>query len=117
MNASAKPSLHLNESLDGYLGHEIASKGWYGGAVAELPGGKFYPLTFYDPVRLAQEVESEQKRGNPCAAEPALVVVPQVSETAMRASVEHLYAQGWFEHLAPSLASTPQEALRLAGAL
>src|SRR5262245_12049537 len=113
MPSSSPPVLHFRESLDAYEWHEISRKGWYTGVVAELPGGKLYPLTFYDPVRLVQELEGEVERGRPCFGEPALVVVPEITEAALRASVEHLFLLGWFARLAPSAATTPVEALRL----
>jgi len=116
MSHPPAPNLHFRDSFDEYEWYEISCKGWYTGAVAELPEGKLYPLTFYDPVRLAQESASEFERGKPCFAEHALVVVPEVTVAAMRASTERLFLQGWFAHLAPSTATTPLEALRLAGA-
>jgi hypothetical protein len=114
MSNPSLPLVHFREVLDEYLWWEISQKGWYTGAVAELPGGKFYPLTFFDPVRLAQEMEAEVERGKPCLVEQALVVVPKITESAIRASAERLFLQGWFEHLTPS--ATAAEALHLVGA-
>jgi hypothetical protein len=109
----SEPVLHFAYPMDDYVAFEIRSKGWHGGAVAELPGGKLYPLTFYDPVRLSQEMASAAEAGVPCLDEVALIVVPEVTEALMRASVQRLYKIGWFDHLVPSDATTPLQALGL----
>ena len=114
MHNSSLPFVHFRESLDEYLWWEVSQKGWYTGAVAELPGNRFYALTFYDPARLAQTLESEVEGGRPCLVEHALVVIPKITESAIRASAQQLFLQGWFKHLAPS--PTAAEALHLVGA-
>ena len=113
MTTSPYPRLHFRKPLDEFLATEILYKGWYSGAVAELPNGGLYPLTFYDPVRLAQTLKDDFDSGYACFAEHALVVVPEVSAAAMQSAVTELYAGKWFDHLAPSTATTPIEALRL----
>lgn len=65
--------LHLREPFDEQTAFDVLSKGWYNGAVAELTEGRLYPLTFFDPVRLAQDLEQEGTRGIPCLVEIALV--------------------------------------------
>jgi hypothetical protein len=97
MGASAK--LLLREPFDERTAWEVSSKGWYNGATVELPDGSRYPVFFYDPVRLAQDLQAEVSLDRPCLAEPAMVVVPEITEAAMRAAVEYLYEQCWFEHL------------------
>lgn len=109
------PRLHLREPFDEMIAYEISCKGWYSGAVAELPNGHFYPLFFYDPVRLAQDLAADMKYGCPCIDEEALVIVPNVNEDSMRAAIRHLFQCKWFERLVPSVAKSPIEALRLVG--
>ena len=115
MNESDYPRLHLREPLDGYRAFEISAKGWYNGAVAELPGGALYPVLFYSPTRLSQELESAVERGDPCLDVEAIIVVPDITEAAIRA-LKYLFVRGWFDRLVPSRAETPSEALRLVGA-
>jgi hypothetical protein len=114
MSNTHYPVVHFRDQFDEYLWWEISQKGWYSGVVAELPGGRFYALTFYDAGRLGQELESEFERGEPCLAEQSLVVVPAISEATIRASVDRLFSQRWFEHLAAS--ASVGEALHLVGA-
>ena len=114
MTNASLPSLHFRESLDEYFWWEISQKGWYTGTVAELPGGKYYALTFYDPSRLSQDLQGEVELGRPCLVEHALVVVPEVTKACMNAAVQMLFSRGWFEHLVPS--KTVAEALHAVGA-
>lgn len=37
---------------------EVESKGWLQGVIVILDGKK-YPITFYDPVRLSQDIDGE----------------------------------------------------------
>jgi hypothetical protein len=99
------PKLLLREPFDDRTAWEVSSKGWYSGATVELPDGSRYPLFFYDPARLSQDLDGEVESGSPCLAQPAMIVVPEITEAAMRAAVNHLYEQGWFEHLRPKTKS------------
>jgi hypothetical protein len=45
--------------------------------------GRDYRLSFYDPVRLGQEIQSEFERGS-IFFEPNLVVVKSVTDVAIR---------------------------------
>lgn len=44
----------------------------------------------------------DAKGGHPYIAELGLIVVPEVTLAYMRAAVEQLYQQGYFEHFAHS---------------
>ncbi len=81
--------------------YESELKGWLPGVEIELGDGSRYPVTFYDPVRLGQDVEAEAKLDRPCLAEPGLVVVPAVTRAAVTQAAEHLAASGFFAHLRP----------------
>jgi hypothetical protein len=99
---AASPKLHLREPFDDVTAWEVSSKGWYSGAVVELLDGSRYPVFFYDAGRLAQDLQAEVDGGRPCLAEPAMIVVPEITEAAMLAAVEYLHERGWFGHLRPS---------------
>jgi hypothetical protein len=60
---------------------EVEAKGWFSGARLTV-SGKQYHLTFYNPVRLGQEIESELERGG-VFFEPNLVIVRSVTRTNM----------------------------------
>jgi hypothetical protein len=67
---------------------EIESKGWFSAAKIQIDG-VFYRLNFYDPVRLAQEVESSLQNGV-AFFEPNLVVVPSLTKANMEQAVQRL---------------------------
>lgn len=62
--------------------------------------GKSYQLSFYDAVRLAQEIESEFERGG-VFFEPNLVIVPSVTRAEMERAVEQLVRSGQVSSLTP----------------
>jgi len=78
--------LILPDDYDDY-GWEVEAKGWFEAQVSV--GDSTIPVLFYDPVRLAQDVEAElAERGY--AAMRRIVVVPAVTENNMRAVVARL---------------------------
>ncbi|MBV9766030.1 MAG: hypothetical protein JOZ48_14385, partial [Acidobacteriaceae bacterium] len=89
------PRLHFREAFD-EIGWEVSYKGWYSGVVVELKDGSRYTVFFYDPVRLAQDLQAEAELGRPHLAEPGMIVVPEISEASMRLAVQQLHKEGWF---------------------
>ena len=83
--------LTLPEDFEDYAS-EVQSKGWFSGATL-LFAGKLYRLNFYDPVRLAQDVESELE-GQDTFFEPNVVVVRSVTRENMRNAVGALIDRG-----------------------
>ena len=81
---------------------EVESKGWLQGVVVELASGFRYPLFFYDPVRLAQDLEGVDGRPALCIAEPGLVVVPAVTRDAIERAVGELVRRRYFDSLGPA---------------
>jgi hypothetical protein len=73
-------SLDLPEDFAEYE-WQAEVKGWFSGARLTV-SGKQYHLTFYDPVRLGQEIESEFERGR-VFFEPNLVIVQSVTRANM----------------------------------
>jgi hypothetical protein len=100
-DAEHHPRLIFREPFDELTAWEALSKGWYSGVTVELPDGTRYVVFFYDSVRLAQDLEAECACGHPYLAEPGLIVVPEITEEAMRTAVRGLFEQGWFRHLRP----------------
>lgn len=78
---------------------EVEAKGWFSGA-SLIVAGKVYPLNFYDPVRLSQEITSEHSRGF-AFHEPNLVVVPAVTRRAMEDAAQRL-----IDHVGTLVAAT-----------
>jgi len=78
---------------------EAPQRGYFGEAVVELPQGKRVKVCFYDPIRLAQDLETVQASGEVCIGEPGLIVVPSVTLELMQRAVQQLYTQGYFDRL------------------
>ena len=94
-------TLHYPDWYDERVELEMTDKGYFAGPVVELEDGSRYELYFYDPVRLAQDLERSAAEGIPCIAEVNLVVVPEVTPAAILAAVERLVQIGYFGHLRP----------------
>jgi len=82
---------------------EVAAKGWFQGAVVQLSDGSRYAVTFYDPVRLGQDLEAE---GRGYLAEVGLIVLPELTRPAMEAATARLDDDGYFKTQLP-LSSHP----------
>jgi hypothetical protein len=59
-------------------------RGYFSGVTVELVDGLRYPVSFYDPVRLRETLETDVRWGNPFFTEPGLVVVPEVTPAVIR---------------------------------
>jgi hypothetical protein len=94
------PRLHFDSYFE-ERAWEVSAKGYYGNLVVELEDGLRYAVFFYDPVRLAQDLQMETENGRPYIAEQGMVVIPEISETNMRLAVQKLHGDGWFNHLRP----------------
>jgi acyl dehydratase len=64
-----------------------------------IVSGRHYRLSFYDPVRLGQEIQSEVERGS-IFFEPNLVVVKSVTRADMERAAEFLALSGQAASLA-----------------
>ncbi|NYE70137.1 hypothetical protein [Microlunatus parietis] len=64
------------------------SKGYLDDVDVELDDGSIVKINFYDPVRLAQDIEAELGRGAVGLAWKRLIVVDSVTPAAMQAAVQ-----------------------------
>ena len=87
-----KYSLIFPDEFDEFYESEIQSKGYFGQVSLQI-SGKHFRLNFYDPVRLAQEIESEFQRGN-VFFEPNLVVVKSVTRLEIEKAIQSLMESG-----------------------
>ena len=76
---------------------EAQSKGWLQGVRVRLTNGSEHPLFFYEPVRLAQDLEEETSSGRPYIAQPGMVVIPQITRETIERVVSRLAENGYFE--------------------
>ena len=101
MNATDRPKLLFQEPFDERTAFEVSQKGWCGIGIVELPGGERVRVFFYDPARLAQDLETDVKAGDPFIAEPGMIVIPSVTREYMNEAVSRLYDKGYFKSFIP----------------
>lgn len=92
-------TLFFSIELDDRAVWEIELKGWFEGASAKLSTGRDIPLSFWDPIRLQQEVTAAFASGKHCFTEPMLVILPSVTPQNMKQAIEELSKQGFFDRL------------------
>jgi hypothetical protein len=93
-----RPALRLPLDFDDY-GWEVESKGYFVGAVVEHHDRRI-PITFYEPVRLAQDVAEEVATTGRCAFSN-LVVIPAVTRGEMERAIRQLAESGDLNDLDP----------------
>jgi hypothetical protein len=65
--------------------------------LVHLPEGRIVRVSFWDPVRLSQDLETYLSLGRACLAEPGMIIIPQVTIGNMQAAVEELHERGYFD--------------------
>lgn len=93
--------VHFPEWYDDRAEWEAEAKGWLPEVQVELADGHRYPVTFFDPVRLGQDLELSSQHGCPVVAETALVVIPEVTRAAILRAAPELIREHFFDHLKP----------------
>ncbi len=99
--ATPTATFHFPTDFDERAEFEMTLKGYLCDGFVELQDGRRFPVTFYDPVRLAQDVEASGSYGIPMLAEPGLVVIPKVTREAIERTIPELIEQRFFDHLKP----------------
>jgi hypothetical protein len=97
------PKISFREEFDNLIAFEVESKGWYSGVIIELENHSKYELTFYDPMRLNQDLETENKI---YLSEPGLVIISKVTVENIYRAVHGLYKEGFFNSLKALNANT-----------
>jgi hypothetical protein len=80
---------------------EAQDRGYLSHVLAEIDGVRLYPVVFYDPVRLQQDLEEMSGHGRAFVCEPGLIVLPDVTLEAMQAAVQRLAQEGFFDYMVP----------------
>ena len=101
---TANITYHFPPEFDERAEYEMALKGHLWGGEVELPDGRRFPITFFDPVRLGQDLESAVRHGEPAFVEPALVVIPEVTREGILRTLPVLVRERFFDHLKPVMA-------------
>ena len=92
---------HAPRDFDERAEYEMELKGHLCGGQVELADGRRFPITFFDPVRLSQELEMTSKRGERAFIEPGLVVISDVTREVILETLPELVREGFFDHLRP----------------
>ena len=99
MAAVQFPRLVIKYPLDEAAAYDAEARGYLAYASVELNDGTRYPVAFYDPVRLQQDLEVEAGEGRAFIAEPGMIVVPEVTLARMQDAIERLFQNGFFDSL------------------
>ena len=96
MNHPAAYKLVFPEWYDERGEWEAEEKGWLQGVEIRYADGAVQPLFFYDPVRLAQDLEHEDADAMPFIASSGLIVIPRITRELMVRAVATLMEEGHF---------------------
>jgi len=99
MAEETTPTLRFTCDYDERTAWEVEQKGWFECAVAVMPNGLEIALSFWDPVRLSQEITDRARVGRVCFAEPGLVIVPTVTREHMEQAIKELGEAKYFDQL------------------
>jgi hypothetical protein len=80
---------------------ETPMKGCRSDGIVLCGDGKAYSVYFIDPIRLEQDLEAEVECGSPFLAPPGLIVLPELTKSAMENAIALLWKQGYFDALKP----------------
>jgi hypothetical protein len=79
---------------------DLAPHGYKGDVTVELADGESFPVYFYEPDAIREELDARLKSGfGQIVAEPGLVIIPEITLAAMKSSVLELIEIGYFAHL------------------
>ncbi|AFY80072.1 hypothetical protein [Oscillatoria acuminata] len=95
------PKLIFKDGWDERDEVETPMKGCRSDGIVDCADGRSYSVYFIDPIRLEQDLEAEVECGSPFLAPPGLIVIPEVTRTAMETAIAQLWKQGYFEALQP----------------
>ena len=78
------------EDFDEYDWRLAESKGYLDDLGVELDDGRIVAVSFYDPVRLGQDIESEFSTGSIVVSWKRLLVVQKITPEVLQAAVDDL---------------------------
>lgn len=81
---------------------EMPLKGHRNDIIVNCPNNKSYKLTFYDTVRLSQDIEEEV-----IIIEEALIVVKEVNLENIKLAIKKMWKINFFDTLKPVVTSLP----------
>src|SRR5688500_9612124 len=96
MPIGGKPVIRFVREFGPREQHEAEARGYLSHTYADLGPNKLYPLFFYDPERLSQELADSVAEGRPFLGEAGLIVVSQVTLPIIDEAVTYLAANTSF---------------------
>lgn len=76
---------------------ERPAKGWLNDVKVIKDNGNVYMLSFYDPIRIAQDLDEEIKLGKSGIIEKGLIVVKEVTKENIEKAIKQANEEGYFE--------------------
>ncbi len=98
MQRATKHRVEFPEGFDGYA-REVEAKGWLPDVIVTINAQR-YSVTFYDPARLAQDIEDELK-ASAAFFQCNLLVIPSVTRTRMEEAIASLARTGAYTGMTP----------------
>lgn len=80
---------------------EARDRGYLSHVAVETANGTRYPVTFYDAVRLQQDLEESRAHGTPYIADVGMIVLNEVTIETMELACRDLCLGGFFMNLSP----------------
>ncbi len=111
------PKLRFLCGFDDRDADEALARGYRSHVFAVLENGDAFPVSFYDPVRLTQDLQSSIDCGIPYVAEAGLIVIPEITLANMQQAVTRLYKEGFFEAFKPVEPEAANKAVNPSGDL
>lgn len=102
-----EPTLEFPYGFDEGIAFDAEQKGVYYYAVVRLTNGERVRVSFYDPFRVAQDLEREQGLEGSCVALPGMIVIPKVTRQYMESGVRELSSGDYFDDLKKLLPGEP----------
>jgi hypothetical protein len=99
--ATAEPIIAFPEGYDARAEFETPARGYLTGVTVQLEDGSRFELSFFDPIRLEQDLAAEVKTGRAYFTEPNLVILPEVTTESIKKAVQGLWRDGLFQRLRP----------------
>jgi hypothetical protein len=99
MQPSAKPqlvALVFESGRDARDEFEAEERGYRSHVWVELDDGTRHQVTFFDPIRLSQELEEDFRSGKVYFTEPGLIILPAVTTSNMEVAIQELVDEGFF---------------------
>ncbi len=89
---------------------DLAPHGFRGDVFVELADGGIFPVYFYEPDAIREELGARIRSGfGQFVAEPGLVVIPEITLDRMKSSVLELIEIGYFTHLTPAYSKCQEQ--------